>query len=158
MNTSLLGLSTGTLVRRVGSGRDVRDHPALLDLSLPAVPESIRRARLAAVAALSSLELEPAALRDIGLCVSEAVTNAVRHAYADDAGAVAISLARRQKGVIVYVRDSGSGFAGSSSRVDSGGFGLKIISSLADQYALVSVSGVGTEVVMTFGATVLSDS
>jgi len=123
-----------------------------LELSLPALPTSARRARVAVAAAVAELGIDQRVVDDIRLCVSEAVTNAVRHAYGSDAGTVEITVVDRDQGVVVVVRDFGSGVMG-LPRNGAGGFGLAIIDALSDDCALSSVSGAGTEVSMAFGTT-----
>jgi|SRR4249919_3377178 len=123
-----------------------------LELSLPALPTSARRARVAVAAAVAELGIDQRVVDDIRLCVSEAVTNAVRHAYGSDAGTVEITVVDRDPGVVVVVRDFGSGVMG-LPRNGAGGFGLAIIDALSDDCALSSVSGAGTEVSMAFGTT-----
>ena len=92
---------------------------------------------------------------DVRLCVSEAVTNAVVHAYGSEAGIVDVTVIAHDPGVVVVVRDFGSGLMG-PHRHGEGGFGLSIIDAVSDQCALSSVSGVGTEVSMAFGTTLTS--
>jgi stage II sporulation protein AB (anti-sigma F factor) len=89
---------------------------------------------------------------DVRLCVSEAVTNAVVHAYGSEAGTVDVTVVVHDPGVVVVVRDFGSGVM-SSRRAGEGGLGLAIINAVTDQCALSSVSGVGTQIAMAFGTT-----
>jgi two-component sensor histidine kinase len=80
------------------------------------------------------------------------VTNAVVHAYGSGSGTVDVTVVARDRGVVVVVRDFGSGLMG-LHRHGEGGFGLAIIDAVSDQCALSSVSGVGTEVSMAFRTT-----
>jgi anti-sigma regulatory factor (Ser/Thr protein kinase) len=72
---------------------------------------------------------------DVQLAVSEAVTNAVVHAFRDRAetGTVSVSVTVDDDGVEVVVRDDGSGLA---PRDDSPGLGLglPLIRRVADDY------------------------
>jgi anti-sigma regulatory factor (Ser/Thr protein kinase) len=118
--------------------------------TFPATPACVKEGREAVVEAIAALGLDERIHDDVRLCVSEAMTNAVRHAYGTGGGPVDVSVSRKEQGAVVVVRDFGSGIV-ASVRGDDGGFGLSIIATLTDQYALKSVSGVGTKVAMAFG-------
>jgi anti-sigma regulatory factor (Ser/Thr protein kinase) len=126
-----------------------------LELSLPALPASARRARAAVAETVAELGIDERRVDDVRLCVSEAVTNAVVHAYGSESGTVDVTVVARDPGVVVVVRDFGSGLMG-LHRDGGRGFGLSIIDAVSDQCALSSVSGVGTEVSMAFGTTLTS--
>lgn len=85
------------------------------------------------------------------LAVTEAVANAVVHAYRDrhSPGEVEISARRDDAGLHVIVRDCGTGM---TPHPGSGGagLGLPLISSLADRIEVVGAIGEGTELRMTF--------
>src|SRR5262245_11167623 len=120
-------------------------------LELRATPEAVRQGREAVATAAVELGLSSTVVDDIRLCVSEALTNAVRHAYEDDAGTVAVSVERRGQGVLVVARDFGSWTrADDRNRPESHGFGLKIIRVLADESS-VEQTDEGTVVSMAFG-------
>jgi anti-sigma regulatory factor (Ser/Thr protein kinase) len=127
-----------------------------LEMSLPALSASPRRARLAVADTMAALGIDERTVDDVRLCVSEAVTNAVVHAYGPESGTVDVTVVVRDPGVVVVVRDFGSGLMGGVHRYGEGGFGLSIIDAVSDQCALSSVSGVGTEVSMAFGTTLTS--
>ena len=82
----------------------------LLDVDLPAEPRSASRARRAVLDALSGIAVDRDA---IGVVVSEAVTNAVVHAYRDRErpGRVHVSASLDDEGVEVAVDDDGLGHA-----------------------------------------------
>jgi stage II sporulation protein AB (anti-sigma F factor) len=127
-----------------------------LEMSLPALPASARRARVAVADAVAELGIDERTVDDVRLCVSEAVSNAVVHAYGSNPGTVDVTVVAHDRGVVVVVRDFGSGVM-SSRRDGEGGFGLAIIDAVSDQCALSSVSGVGTEVSMAFGTMLSSE-
>jgi serine/threonine-protein kinase RsbW len=87
----------------------------------------------------------------IVLCVSEAVTNAIVHAYRDCDGPGAVEVEAHQPNgyLCFYVRDQGSGMR---PRVDSPGMGLglPLISQAAAGLEFRAGSDGGTEVVMRF--------
>jgi anti-sigma regulatory factor (Ser/Thr protein kinase) len=106
-------------------------EPNLLELDLPAEPRSVSRARRAVLDALKGIAVDRDA---IGVVVSEAVTNAVLHAYRDRErpGEVHVSARVEDDGVEVAVTDDGLGL---KPRPDSPGVGLgmPLIADLADR-------------------------
>ena len=82
------------------------DEAHLLDVDLPAEPQSVSRARRAVLDALTGIAVDRDA---IGVVVSEAVTNAVLHAYRDRErpGEVHVSAQLHDEGVEVAVADDG---------------------------------------------------
>ena len=108
----------------------------LLDVDLPAEPRSAARARRAVLDALSGIAVDKDA---VGIVVSEAVTNAVVHAYRDQAtvGRVHVSASLDDQGVEVSVDDDGLGMR---PRTDSPGvgLGLPLMGDLADRVDISS--------------------
>ena len=108
----------------------------LLDVDLPAEPRSASRARRAVLDALSGIAVDKDA---VGIVVSEAVTNAVIHAYRDQAsvGRVHVSASLDEQGVEVAVDDDGLGMR---PRTDSPGvgLGLPLMGDLADRVDISS--------------------
>jgi len=123
----------------------------LLELSLPAEPASCARARHEVRAALHGAAVDAAAIE---LAVSEAVSNAVLHAYRERDGAVPadphlqVRLTEDDGGVWIVVSDDGVGM---SAREDSPGLGigLSLIAKLSDQLLIVQGEA-GTRVHMRF--------
>jgi anti-sigma regulatory factor (Ser/Thr protein kinase) len=103
----------------------------LLDVDLPAEPQSASRARRAVLSVLSGIAVDRDA---VGVVVSEAVTNAVVHAYRDreQPGQVHVSASLDDDGVDISVADDGIGLR---PRADSPGVGLgmPLIADLADR-------------------------
>jgi anti-sigma regulatory factor (Ser/Thr protein kinase) len=133
----------------------VFDHPSMsrgdaLNESYPAVPEAVPVARqtLTAVAAAAGAGGER--LEEIRLAVSEALTNAVVHAYRDvDAGRFHVTAAVASGELWVLISDDGRGLhAWNDSR--GLGVGLSLISGLSDDFAIVTRASGGTEVQMRF--------
>ncbi len=120
----------------------------LLDVDLPAEPRSASRARSAVLDALKGIAVDRDA---IGVVVSEAVTNAVIHAYRDRErpGEVHVSARLDDEGVEVDVVDDGVGL---SPRVDSPGVGLgmPLIADLADRVEIRHQHAGGTRVTARF--------
>jgi anti-sigma regulatory factor (Ser/Thr protein kinase) len=119
----------------------------LLDVDLPAEPRSASLARRAVLSVLSGIAVDRDA---VGVVVSEAVTNAVVHAYRDreHPGEVHVSASLDDEGVEIAVADDGMGLR---PRTDSPGVGLgmPLIADLADR---VEITGVhpGTRVAARF--------
>ena len=119
-----------------------------LELSLPALPQCVREARLAVGETVASLAATKRLADDVRLCVSEAVTNVVRHAYGRRRGRVDIVVERDADELTVVVRDTGVGIPPPGRRGDSHGFGLKIIDELARESTISRPAEGGTEVAM----------
>jgi serine/threonine-protein kinase RsbW len=91
------------------------------------------------------------ALDSIALCVSEAMTNAVVHAYRHDdrPGPVEVEVELDGHSLWVRVRDRGHGL---EPRIDSPGLGLglPLISQMSASSQIISPEDGGTEVIMRF--------
>jgi serine/threonine-protein kinase RsbW len=121
-----------------------------LELVLPAVSASVRQARDAAGDAVAQVGADHRVVDDVRLCVSEAVSNVVRHAYPRGSRGDAELVIEQEDGELnVVVRDTGHGVT-SAKRARTGGFGLKIIDRLTSRYTLTSRPSEGTEVRMVF--------
>jgi serine/threonine-protein kinase RsbW/stage II sporulation protein AB (anti-sigma F factor) len=119
-----------------------------INLELPPVPASIKRAR-DAVGTLASKVGAPTA--DVRLAVSEAVTNAVVHAFRDSSkGTIAVAAHLARNRLVVVISDDGDGMR---PNPDSGGLGLGIplITRLAED-ARFDSSARGLTVSMSFEA------
>jgi serine/threonine-protein kinase RsbW len=80
-------------------------------LVVPGVLSSLETVHRWAVAALGELRLPEAALHNILLAISEAVTNAIRHGSNELAGhSVSVSLDANSRNVAIQVDDEGPGF------------------------------------------------
>ena len=102
-----------------------------LELRLDAVPDSVGRARKAVVAFAGRHEL--ASAPDVALAVTEAVTNAVVHAYRDGAaGQVRVVACALETGLLVVVRDYGCGMLPNPGSPGAG-LGLAVIGALAGE-------------------------
>ena len=119
--------------------------------SFPAGPPAPGLARRAAAEFAAGEGADEKTLAAIALCVSEAVTNAVLHAYreADEPGEVEVEAHRPNGFLCLYVRDDGCGL---KPRIDSPGLGLglPLISGAASAVEVRSAGAGGTELVMRF--------
>lgn len=113
---------------------------------LPATLRSVGAARRAIRRFAAGLEVD---LDGIALAVSEAVANAVAHAYEDDApGTVELSATASPSELIVTVRDHGRGLAAGNGSPGAG-YGLTIIRRVA-QYVELDDTPAGVELTMGF--------
>ena len=122
-------------------------------MDLAAEPESVGTARLRLMALARERGADEDAQQRIALAVSEAVTNAVRHAYdpRTTGGVVRLrATAAADGGLVVTVADDGRGLR-AQSRSPGMGLGLVIMEASADAFA-VSSSEQGTELTLTFDA------
>jgi anti-sigma regulatory factor (Ser/Thr protein kinase) len=119
----------------------------------PAVPQSVSEARRAIGEHARALGATPAALSAIQLAVSEAVTNAIQHAYAAVSVPGRILVTAEPVGaasVCVIVADEGQGMR---PRPDSPGLGLglPLIAQLTQGFDVhLGEGGRGTELRMRF--------
>ena len=121
---------------------------APLRLHLPATPEAISRVRDAV-----ATRAEEAGISDlwaVRVCVSEAVTNVVLHAYRHREGALEVTThAAEDRTLEVTISDDGRGFR---PRQDSPGLGLGVplISRLATDVEISDGPRGGTTLTMVF--------
>ncbi len=128
-----------------------------MDLRFPARPENVGLARVAVAAFASRLPFTLPELEEIKVAVSEAVSNAVVHAYDGGAGAVRVRAARRDDRVLeIVVSDSGRGiedvrrarepsFTTAPGRM---GLGFAFMEAFMDGVEVTSTPGRGTRVRM----------
>lgn len=114
-----------------------------------AVPESVRDARQAIVGFAAAAGFGTARLSDIWLATSEALTNVVRHAYADLHGTIEVDAAIAGGELCILVADEGRGLRPHAS-TDGLGLGLMLIVSVCDEATISKRSNGGTEVAMRF--------
>ena len=129
---------------------------AALEFPSRSANEGFARAAAACFAAQLDPTLEE--INDIKTAVSEAVTNAIVHAYPDRLGKVALKLRLKEGGILeILVRDWGVGIADvgqartplfTTGSEERSGMGFTIMESFMDQLAVRSVPGRGTTVVM----------
>jgi serine/threonine-protein kinase RsbW/stage II sporulation protein AB (anti-sigma F factor) len=119
--------------------------------ALPAVPASVTALRHALTDFVAAAGIGEPVLRSVKLAVSEAVTNAVVHAYAgaQRPGEVRVRACVRDDELAITVADDGCGMV---PRLDSPGLGvgLPLIAHTADTLDIDHPPGGGTELRMTF--------
>jgi serine/threonine-protein kinase RsbW len=117
-------------------------------LRIPARPEYVALCRLAMTGLAQVRSLEEDTVADLKLALTEAVSNSVRHAYADDGGHVDILYELGPDRVRVEVVDDGAGFdpdekpSYEGDDLVEGGLGIAIIRTIADELEIDSKPGV----------------
>jgi serine/threonine-protein kinase RsbW len=130
------------------SGR--ADAPAgATTITLPAAVGSVPAIRRLTARAARANGADDATCEVLLLAVSEAATNAVLHAYPDEAGTVHLRIAREDGGIAVTVCDDGRGLPGGGESPGLG-MGMAIIAEVADRLEIDSDRAAGTEVRMWF--------
>ena len=124
--------------------------------SYPAVPGSVRLARDATAAFAARAGASSSAIDAVRLAASEAVTNAVVHAYDDDSGHFTVAAWLVGEELWLLVADHGHGVRPHCDPPGLG-FGLRLIAQLSDGYAVTNRSGGGTELRMRFALTRAED-
>jgi anti-sigma regulatory factor (Ser/Thr protein kinase) len=115
-----------------------------------ATAEDVGRLRRAAAAAAAQRGLAGRSLDHFSLAVSEALTNAVVHAYPGEGpGPISLEVDGDSKQVRVTVRDEGRGMAVRSKRRGLG-LGLELLASVSDFCEIRSVRGAGMRVRLGF--------
>jgi serine/threonine-protein kinase RsbW len=122
-------------------------------LDVPAKPEYLLLARLAATGVGRSAGASEETVADLKLAITEAVANVVRHAYPEGtAGRVTVELLATPDKLEIAVSDTGRGLGDADLSVQDespgeGGMGLSIIRAVADEVELTSgQDGQGTRV------------
>jgi serine/threonine-protein kinase RsbW len=122
-------------------------------LDVPAKPEYLLLARLAATGVGRSAGASEETVADLKLAITEAVANVVRHAYPEGTpGRVTVELLATPDKLEIAVSDTGRGLGDADLSVPDespgeGGMGLSIIRAVADEVELTSgQDGQGTRV------------
>ncbi|MGH2869382.1 MAG: ATP-binding protein [Solirubrobacteraceae bacterium] len=120
-----------------------------LTITYPAEPDSVARARhdLSEFAATAGADRKQ--VDAVRLAASEAVTNAVLHAYRGEPGSVHVTAAVVSEELWILIGDDGCGLEARPDRPGLG-LGLALISQLSDELAVVPRAGGGIEVRMRF--------
>lgn len=132
----------------------VSDH---MKISFPARAENERFARTAAASFISKANPRVDELADIRTAVSEAVTNAVVHAYRDTEGMILMTVKITEKReVIIHIRDKGCGIEDiekamtplytTAENEERSGLGFSVMESFMDRVYVKSSPGKGTSV------------
>jgi serine/threonine-protein kinase RsbW len=127
-----------------------------ISLTFPAKADYLLLSRLALAGLSRTQPFEPEILADLKLAVTEACGNAVRHAYSDDEGRVAVTFVLDRDRLEIVVEDHGSGLEVPESpewampEEPESGMGMAIIRAVVDELEVASgTDGRGTVVRMT---------
>lgn len=113
--------------------------------------------RVAVAAFVSSLDPTIEEINDIKTAVSEAVTNAIVHAYRDTVGKIYITASTEESTVRISVRDRGCGIENIKQAMEPlfttggeerAGLGFAVMESFTDRLTVHSRVGKGTVVTM----------
>ena len=128
-----------------------------LEFLSKSVNEAFARISIAAFA--SQLDPTIEEIADIKTAVSEAVTNAIIHAYADTEGIIKIKACIMEDEIQIEVIDSGSGIENieeakeplftTKSNLERSGMGFTIMENFMDKLKVESIVGLGTKITMT---------
>jgi anti-sigma regulatory factor (Ser/Thr protein kinase) len=121
----------------------------MLDETYPARAESVGLARDDVVGFASREGATEGQLQRIRLAVSEAATNAVRHAYPEGSGAFHVTATAVEGELWVLVTDDGCGHQAPPANPGLG-WGLALIAHVSQEFILAERSEGGTEARMRF--------
>jgi serine/threonine-protein kinase RsbW len=120
-----------------------------LSLTFRAEPESVPVARRSVSEFAAAAGADRHQVDAVRLAVSEALTNAVLHAYTGEPGNVHVTAAVVPGELWVLIADEGRGLEPRADRPGLG-LGLALIAQVTDELAIVPRAGGGTEVRMRF--------
>lgn len=120
--------------------------------SYPAARESVTRARRDVTGFVARHRVSAEQLDAVRSAVSEAVSNAVLHAYRGRKGSVHVTVNLTGVELWVLVADDGCGFQ-SESETPGLGWGLALIAQATDEFVLAERAQGGTEARMRFSMT-----
>lgn len=117
--------------------------------SYPACAESVPRARAELSRFARAAGARGDCLQKVRLAASEALTNAVLHAYEEPGGTIEVSATYVSGELWLFVTDQGAGLR--VRRQSQGlGLGLAVIAQLVDDFQIASRATGGTELRMEF--------
>ena len=133
-------------------------HNNYVYIKIPSLSVNESFARAAVAAFCSSLNPTVNEITEIKTAVSEAVTNAVVHAYEDKIGEIEIQCRIKGRVVEIIVEDSGCGIADvekareplftTKPELERSGMGFSVMESFMDEVVVLSEKDVGTKVIL----------
>jgi anti-sigma regulatory factor (Ser/Thr protein kinase) len=117
-----------------------------------AEPSSVGRARIALADFAAGAGASPSLIDSVRLATSEAMTNAVLHAYRGQTGSIYVSAAAVAGELWILISDDGCGLEPRTDRPGLG-LGLGLISQVSDDLQIVPRATGGTEVRIRFNLT-----
>ena len=125
------------------------DLPSTISRGYAAIADSVPLARRALVTVAEAAGVEDDQLEAVALASSEALTNAVRHAYGGRPGQIRVSAWTTGETFVVIIADDGRGLQVQSDAAGLG-VGLGLIAKVTDELEIVQPACGGTEVQMRF--------
>jgi serine/threonine-protein kinase RsbW len=128
-----------------------------LSVTYEAKPSAVGAARAAVAEFAANAGATDAQVDNVRLAASEAVTNAVLHAYRGEPGDIQVTAALAGRELWILVADEGGGMQPRADRPGLG-LGLGLISQVCDDMAIVPRSSGGIEVRLLFKLDVAPES
>ncbi len=127
-----------------------------IGVTYDAQPGSVAAARAALSDFAAQVGASAVQVDGVALAVSEAVTNAVLHAYREAPGQIHVTAALAGSELWILIADDGGGMRPEADRPGLG-LGLGLISQVCDNMAIAPCSSGGTEVRILFKLTVAAE-
>lgn len=134
------------------------NYRSFMKLEIPSRSENEAFARVVVAAFASRLDPTLEEVSDIKTAVSEAVTNAIIHAYEDEVGPIVINAHLDGNRLVVEIADQGVGIEDlarareplftSKPELERSGMGFTIMENFMDEVAVDTEPGGGTRVVL----------
>jgi len=129
-----------------------------LQLEIPSKSENESLARVMVAALAAQLDPTIDELNDVKTAVSEAVTNAVIHAYEEKEGIIVIKAELYEDEIVVEIEDRGSGIKDlekareplftTKPEEERSGMGFTIMENFMDRVDIITEEKVGTRIIM----------
>ncbi len=129
-----------------------------LQLEIPSKSENESLARVVVAALAAQLDPTIDELNDVKTAVSEAVTNAVIHAYEEKEGIIVIKAELYEDEIVVEIEDRGSGIKDlekareplftTKPEEERSGMGFTIMENFMDRVDIITEEKVGTRIIM----------
>src|SRR5919198_4131471 len=126
-----------------------RTRPQDLEQTYPAVAESISAGRRALTRFAAQAGASAPQIHAVRVAATEALTNAVKHAYPNGAGTIHITAGVACGELCVLIDDDGCGIRPHASRGGLG-LGLTLMASVCDELQIVKRSSGGTGLLLWF--------
>ena len=130
-----------------------------MEISFPNLPENEMTGRCAAAVFAAVLDPTMEELNDFKTAVSEAITNAIIHAYPGSEGMISLRLEREDRRVLVTVTDQGVGIQDIERSMqplyttvtdgERSGMGFTFMEAFTDDLEVISSPGQGTRVILS---------
>lgn len=131
---------------------------SFMKLEIPSLSENEAFARVVVAAFASRLDPTLEEISDLKTAVSEAVTNAIIHAYEDRVGLIIITASLEKNKLTVEIADFGVGiedieqarrpFYTSKPELERSGMGFTIMENFMDEISIQSEKGQGTMITL----------